>query len=139
VTKALEDKGPHLAFNELLTLWAKNSGKPIVLFIDEIDSLDGDLLVSILRQLRSGYDKRPRFFPQSIVFCGVQNLQFKKIEDPVQGTIMAGNIFNIEATSLELSNLRKEEIESLFRQYTDEKGIRIEADIFDRVWALTKG
>jgi hypothetical protein len=131
VTKALEDKGPHLAFNELLTLWAKNSGKPIVLFIDEIDS--------ILRQLRSGYDKRPRFFPQSIVFCGVQNLQFKKIEDPVQGTIMAGNIFNIEATSLELSNLRKEEIESLFRQYTDEKGIRIEADIFDRVWALTKG
>ncbi|MBQ8889432.1 MAG: AAA-like domain-containing protein, partial [Bacteroidaceae bacterium] len=32
--------------------------KPLVLFIDEIDALVGDSLVSVLRQIRSGYDQR---------------------------------------------------------------------------------
>ena len=33
--------------------------KPIVLVIDEIDALVGDSLVSVLRQIRSGYNDRP--------------------------------------------------------------------------------
>ncbi|MBV7332223.1 ATP-binding protein [Chloroflexi bacterium TSY] len=44
------------ALNELLTLWCRQSEKPIVLLIDEIDSLIGDTLISVLRQLRGGYD-----------------------------------------------------------------------------------
>lgn len=44
--------------------------RPLLLFIDEIDALVGDSLVSILRQLRSGYANRPGHFPQSII-CAV--------------------------------------------------------------------
>ena len=47
--------------------------KPVVLLIDEIDTLIGDTLIAVLRQLRAGYDLRPSGFPQSVVLCGVRN------------------------------------------------------------------
>ena len=45
--------------------WAEES-KPLVVLIDEIDTLIGDALVSVLLQLRAGYDQRPERFPQSV-------------------------------------------------------------------------
>ena len=75
VMKILNEKGANFALNELLTLWAKNTGKPIILLIDEFDSLKGDILVSVLSQLRSGYDKRPKLFPHSIILCGVKDIK----------------------------------------------------------------
>ncbi|MEL7333351.1 MAG: ATP-binding protein, partial [Cyanobacteria bacterium J06560_2] len=47
------------SINQALGLWARESSKPIVLFIDEIDSLQDDVLISILRQLRDGYPRSP--------------------------------------------------------------------------------
>jgi len=47
----------------------------MVLFIDEVDSLVGDTLISLLRQLRSGYDRRPSSFPQSIILCGLRDIR----------------------------------------------------------------
>ncbi|MEA3466129.1 MAG: AAA-like domain-containing protein, partial [Thermodesulfobacteriota bacterium] len=58
--------------NKLLSYWAKISDKPVVLFLDEVDALVGDTLISLLRQIRSGYAQRPQMFPQSIVLCGVR-------------------------------------------------------------------
>lgn len=55
---------------EYLSLLCQKLDKPLLLFIDEIDALVGDSLVSVLRQLRSGYDLRPQAFPQSIILCG---------------------------------------------------------------------
>ena len=48
---------------------AESLPKPIILVIDEIDALVGDSLVSVLRQIRSGYADRPKAFPQSIILC----------------------------------------------------------------------
>ena len=36
------------------------------MFLDEIDALLDAVLVSVLRQLRSGYPERPRNFPQTV-------------------------------------------------------------------------
>ena len=47
---------------------------PLVLLVDEIDSLVGDTLLSVLRQLRAGYEQRPEGFPQSVVLCGVREI-----------------------------------------------------------------
>ena len=55
------------ALGEALTRWCEADPKPLVLLIDEIDSLIGDTLISVLRQLRAGYDRRPESFPQSVV------------------------------------------------------------------------
>jgi Cdc6-like AAA superfamily ATPase len=47
------------ALSTLLTEWAQADPRPLVVMIDEIDALVGDTLISVLRQLRSGYNRRP--------------------------------------------------------------------------------
>src|SRR5690606_28794205 len=42
-----------------LRAWAQSSPRPLVLFFDEIDSLQGQSLLAVLRQLRASYDVRP--------------------------------------------------------------------------------
>ncbi|MCX6580044.1 MAG: AAA-like domain-containing protein, partial [Candidatus Aminicenantes bacterium] len=59
----IEQRGAFSALSHLLSLWCRQSEKPVVLFIDEVDSLVGDTLISLLRQLRSGYPNRPALFP----------------------------------------------------------------------------
>ena len=66
---------PTSALSLLLAMWARKSPLPTVLLIDEIDSLIGDTLISVLRQLRGGYDDRPTNFPQSIILCGVRDVR----------------------------------------------------------------
>ena len=58
------------AFGEALTRWCEADPRPLVLLVDEIDTLIGDTLISVLRQLRARHDRRPRSFPQSVVLCG---------------------------------------------------------------------
>ena len=49
-----------------LSAWARACPRPIVLFIDEIDALQNQTLMSVLRQLRDGYSDRPESFPWSL-------------------------------------------------------------------------
>jgi hypothetical protein len=46
-----------------LATWTAACPRPIVLFIDEIDALRDDALLSVLHQLRAGHPQRPRAFP----------------------------------------------------------------------------
>ncbi|MCP4592332.1 MAG: ATP-binding protein, partial [bacterium] len=62
-----------------LTLWAEGSPRPVVLFLDEIDSMMGKPLISVLRQLRAGYRYRPARFPQSVVLIGMRDVRDYKI------------------------------------------------------------
>ena len=68
----LEASGPDDALGDLLSNWCVANPTPLVLLVDEIDSLVGDTLLSVLRQLRAGYEQRPEGFPQSVVLCGVR-------------------------------------------------------------------
>ena len=60
--RALEEAGPDGALNEVLSRWSEADPRPLVLLIDEIDSLVGDTLLSVLRQLRAGYDLMSHVF-----------------------------------------------------------------------------
>lgn len=66
----LDQHGAHGALGETLARWAAHDSKPLVVLIDEIDALVGDTLISVLRQLRAGYTRRPGRFPQSVILCG---------------------------------------------------------------------
>ena len=50
------------ALAEALTRWCEAATQPVVLLVDEIDTLIGDTLIAVLRQLRAGYDLRPSGF-----------------------------------------------------------------------------
>ncbi|NET59992.1 MAG: ATP-binding protein, partial [Symploca sp. SIO2E6] len=62
-----------------LGLWTQTSPRPLVVFMDEIDSLSEETLISFLRQLRSGYPTRPRNFPHSLALVGVRDVRDYKV------------------------------------------------------------
>lgn len=135
-----EQSGEGGALNEVLTLWSEQSPKPLVLLIDEIDSLIGDTLISTLRQLRAGYTKRPALFPQSIVLCGVRDVRDYRIHsDKEKAIITGGSAFNIKAESLRLGDFLREEVEVLYQQHTEKSGQVFMTGALDLVWELTSG
>ena len=113
--------------------------KPIVLILDEIDALVGDSLVSVLRQIRSGYDARPASFPQSVILCGVRDVRDYRIVLSNQDIITGGSAFNIKAASLRLGNFSKEEIRELYLQHTKDTGQEFDEACFPMVWEATEG
>jgi len=114
---------PLYALYEFLREWSKLSAKPIVLFLDEIDSLIGDTLISVLRQLRTGYIERPSAFPQSICLVGVRDVKdYKIFSEERQAIVIGGSAFNIKAESLLLSNFSLEEVRNLYQQHTQATG-----------------
>jgi hypothetical protein len=136
----LDKNGAEESLSRLLTFWTTNSEKPTVLFIDEIDALVGDTLISVLRQIRSGYADRPVNFPQSIILCGVRDVRDYRIHSSkTQEIITGGSAFNIKAESLRLGNFSKEEISQLYLEHTKETGQNFEDGIFDLAWAYTGG
>ncbi|MEE8390551.1 MAG: ATP-binding protein [Anaerolineae bacterium] len=136
----LKEGGGYAALNHALTLWARHSPRPLVVLIDEIDALVGDTLISVLRQLRTGYTQRPASFPQSVVLCGVRDVRDYRIHSSREKAIITGgSAFNIKAKSLRLGNFVQAEIEHLYAQHTEETGQRFEPGTVGMVWDLTRG
>ncbi|MCP5054797.1 MAG: ATP-binding protein [bacterium] len=136
----LEKSGEHNALKNALKSWSKNNPKPIVLLMDEIDSLVGDTLISVLRQLRSGYEHRPAFFPQSIVLCGVRDVRDYRFQSGKQKEVITGgSAFNIKAKSLRMGLFNRREMETLYRQHTKETGQPFHKDTLRMAWDLTEG
>lgn len=113
--------------------------RPLLLFIDEIDALVGDSLVSILRQLRSGYGNRPSRFPQSIILCGVRDVRDYRIVLSNQDIVTGGSAFNVKAKSLRLGNFTQKEIKELYLQHTANTGQEFDEQCFPMIWEATEG
>ncbi len=136
----LDEMGEDSALKGMLTEWAAASPKPLVLLLDEVDSLVGDTLISLLRQVRGGYDKRPAHFPHSIVLCGVRDLRDYRIHSSAEKAIITGgSAFNIKAKSLRLGDFDRDEVERLFAQHTAETGQVFEPAAMGAVWETSCG
>ena len=128
------------ALVEALTRWTEADTKPLVLLIDEIDSLIGDTLLAVLRQLRAGYIRRPTGFPQSVVLCGVRDVRDYRIQSTAENVMIAGgSAFNIKARSLRLGDFSRDEVLTLLGQHTKETGQAFTPDALDTVWTQTQG
>jgi hypothetical protein len=125
--------------SDYLSTLSQTLDRPLILFIDEIDALVGDSLVSVLRQIRSGYDDRPAAFPQSVVLCGVRDVRDYRIVQSNQEIITGGSAFNIKAESLRLGNFSREEIHTLYMQHTQATGQVFDDACFPMVWEATEG
>ena len=62
-----------------LSAWAQQAPRPLVVFIDEIDALQDETLIAVLRQLRNGYPKRPHRFPHALALIGVRDVRDYKV------------------------------------------------------------
>ncbi len=135
----LAKAGPEDALKELLARWCVANPTPLVLLVDEIDSLVGDTLLSVLRQLRAGYEHRPEGFPQSVVLCGVRDIRDYRIRSSTGEVIAGGSPFNVAAKSLRMGDFTEAETHALMAQHTEETGQRFSAAALDSVWTQTRG
>jgi hypothetical protein len=137
--EALSDNGPDAALTALLTRWAKETPKPTVLLLDEVDALVGDTLISLLRQIRAGYAQRPGAFPQSIILCGVRDVRDYRIHTSHNEIITGGSAFNIKAESLRMGNFSQAEVHALYAQHTATTGQVFEPEALALAWTYTHG
>ncbi len=138
--KILSEKSGLTALEEFLTAWCESHDKPTLLFLDEVDTLVGDTLISLLRQLRSGYPKRPTHFPQSIILCGVRDIQDYRIHSSSEkAVITGGSAFNIKAESLRLGDFDEADVRKLLWEHTAETGQVFEKEAIHRIWDYTFG
>jgi hypothetical protein len=138
--EVLSTTAPGSALSVFLSQWCQETPQPLVLMLDEVDALIGDTLLSLLRQLRTGYTQRPNAFPQTVILCGVRDLRDYRIHassepEPVTG----GSAFNIKAESLRLGDFSAEETRTLLLEHTRETGQVFTPEALDRVWELTYG
>ncbi len=140
---------PEGRLKEYLTDWAERCPRPVVLFLDEIDSLSGKTLLSVLHQLRSGYRTRAEHFPHAVALIGLRDVRDYRLYDPVQEgeaqeaepapVLGTASPFNIKVESLTLENFAAAEVGELFDQHTAETGQAFQQEAVQRAWELTGG
>ncbi len=131
--------GANNALRQVLARWCLANPVPLVLLVDEIDSLVGDTLLSVLRQLRAGYEQRPEAFPQSVVLCGVRDIRDYRIRSSAGEVIAGGSPFNVAAKSLRMGDFTEAETRALMAQHTEETGQRFSPAALEAVWTQTQG
>ena len=123
-----------------LTDFSERHPRPIVLFLDEVDALWDQSLVSVLRQLRDGYVDRPAAFPHAIALVGLRDVRDYRAElRPESGTLGTASPFNIKSDSLLMPDFDEGQVSSLLGQHEDETGQAFTDDAARRVWQLTRG
>jgi hypothetical protein len=133
-------EGDEGLLDKLLSAWAKACSRPIVLIFDEIDALQGQSLVSVLRQLRAGAGRRPAGFPSSVILCGLRDVRDYKAAsggDPTR--LRSSSPFNIKVRSLRLGNFTPEEVRALYAQHTADTGQTFTEEALSAAYDLTGG
>ena len=114
--------------------------KPLIVLFDEVDVLQGEAMISFLRQLRDGYAGRGvGKFPVSIALVGMRDL--KDYITASKGGIAPnpGSPFNIKEDSAILTNFNKTDVANLFAQRTAENGQQITPEALAYVYEQSKG
>jgi hypothetical protein len=130
----------HLDLKHYLEKWAESQEKPIVLLVDEIDALLDNVLISVLRQFRDGYQARPGHFPSSVVLVGLRDVRDYKAHIRADSTSLGtASPFNVKSDSLFLANFSPEEVHQLLDQHTQETGQVFPREVKDEIYRLGSG
>lgn len=108
--------------------------------MDEVDSLIGDSLISVLRQLREGYNNRPKAFPHSLAIIGLRDIRDYRIySDASNRYVIGGSAFNIKDESIRIEDFTLEQVQSLYHQHTEATGQKFAEGTLQKVFDLTMG
>lgn len=130
---------PGQGIRSALRSWAKTASRPLVVFIDEIDTLQDQVLISVLRQIRSGYANRPKAFPHSLALIGLRDVRDYKVASGGTDRLTTASPFNIKAQSLSLSDFTVDDVTNLYRQHTEDTHQLFTDAAMRRAFDLTQG
>ncbi|QOV23417.1 AAA family ATPase [Anabaenopsis elenkinii] len=135
----LTNGNPPQRIGSFLKSWVETSVRPVVVFIDEIDSLQNQTLINLLRQLRDGFPRRPQGFPQCVALIGMRDVRDYKVASGGSDRLNTSSPFNIKVRSLTLSNFTLEEVKSLYEQHTAATGQIFTHQAINHAYDLTQG
>ena len=137
----VNEVSPHFgSLHEYLHNWARACPKPIVLFVDEADSLMDELFLILLRQLRAGFEARPDAFPQSIGLVGLRDVRDYKIRlRPDSASMGTGSPFNIKTKSLFMDVFTENEVNTLMDLHQQETGQIFTSEVRAEIYRLSQG
>jgi hypothetical protein len=123
-----------------LTAWAHACPRPLVLLFDEIDALRGQSLISVLRQLRAGFPRRPEHFPASVILCGLRDVRdYKAASGGDPERLGTSSPFHIKLKSLRIGDFSRDELRALYAQHTEDTGQVFTETALARAYELTAG
>ena len=131
-TRNLTIDTPH-DWKEWIDIFHKNEGlfdRPVILFIDEFDSLPPGVIDRLVTLFRDMFLKCDTYLLHGLALIGVRAVLGVASE--------RGSPFNIQR-SLHVPNLRREEVEGLFLQYQEESRQVIDPDVVEKVYENTRG
>ncbi|MEN8220373.1 MAG: hypothetical protein ABFS56_29310 [Pseudomonadota bacterium] len=120
-------------WDEFAQLFSKTEGlwdRPLILLIDEVDTIPLALIDLMVAQFRELYLDRKNNWLHGLALIGVRAVL--GIES------QRGSPFNIQK-SLKVPNLTPEEVKELYQQYQEESGQKIEPAVVEQVYQTTKG
>jgi hypothetical protein len=129
----------NLDLRTVLQAWTLAAPRPFVVFIDEIDSLEDETLITVLRQLRAGYPHRPQGFPHSLALIGVRDVRDYKVASGGSTRLGTASPFNIKLRSFTLGNFTPQEVASLYQQHTDLTGQIFTPEAINYAYELSQG
>ncbi len=125
---------PHVQFwNDVPALFSRQGGlwdRPVILFIDEVDTAPSWVLDLLVRRLRELYLHRSNNWLHGLALVGVRavvGIESKR-----------GSPFNIQR-SLQVPKLTADEVREMYRQYQDESGQPIAPEVVETVYKETRG
>jgi len=137
--KQWQKEEPGQRIRAFLQAWAKASPRPLVVLIDEIDSLQDETLISVLRQLRDGFPNRPENFPTSVGLIGLRDVRDYKVASCGSDRLNTSSPFNIKVSSITLRNFNAVEVVELYQQHTEETGQIFTTEATATAFDLTQG
>ena len=132
---------PEVATRLFLNAVCRKLDKPLVLLLDEVDSMQGEGLLSLLCQLRKGYVSRGDTpFPASVALVGMRNIRDYRIQiRPESETLGTASPFNIAAKYLTLGVFTEEQIGELYVQHPADTGQVFDPSAVRRAHYWTSG
>ena len=130
---------PGARIRKALAAWARACPRPLVVFLDEIDTLQGEVLLSVLRQLRDGHKDRPASFPWALALVGMRDVRDYKIASGGSDRLHTSSPFNIKLESLTMREFTAGEVAELYAQHTADTGQAFEPSAVARAFELTLG
>lgn len=118
--------------------WAVACPLPLVLLFDEIDSLHGFMLRSVLHQIRNGHSYRAHAFPASVVLCGMRDIRdYKAAAGGDPSRLGSASPFNVAVESIRIGDFTLDEVAALYEQHTAETGQEFQPGAVERAFDYT--
>ena len=142
LSQAVKTYPPASVVKDTLKWLAERVKKPFVVFFDEVDCLERDVLIAFLRQLRNGRISctAPNTFPVSMALIGLRNIRdYKMFVRPEGQSTGEASPFNVITEAMTISLFTEVEVRALYRQHTDETGQVFEEGALRKAWDYSRG